>query len=223
MVQLNPSGITVLISSASIGFANVIADHLLRRPQVAEVHVPADVEATLALLAKNAFDMHLVGGASLDYVRRSRKEALGTGRVFNDSGELVLMMNEPEPFRALLAMDWGFSRSIDMRLAMDDIVDRILAPVGSDPWTEDLLENFPVGDGKDAPRMSAIFRDKIDVAIIEGILEGLSDPEIAERINYAVQSVRNRVSRILMAARCRNRTHFAVRMMQVRPTRQTGT
>lgn len=223
MVHLNPSGITILISSASIGFANVIADHLLRRPQVAEVHVPADVGATLALLANNAFDMHLVGGASLDYVRRARKEALGTGRLFNDSGELVLMMNEPEPFRALLAMDWGFSRSIDMRLAMDDIVDRILAPVGSDTWTEDLLENFPVGDGKDAPRMSTIFRDKVDVAIIEGILEGLSDPEIAERINYAVQSVRNRVSRILMTARCRNRTHFAVRMMQVRPTRQTGT
>ena len=213
----------ILISSASIGFAGVLADHLRRRPQVAEVQVPVNVEATLALLSSDRFDLHLVGGASLDYVRRSRDRAMGTGRFFNDSGELVLMMNEPEPFRALLAMDWGFSRAVDMRLTMEDIVDRVLAPVGSVAWTEDLLENFPFGDGEDAPQLSVILRDKVDVAIVEGIMEGLSDPEIAERIDYAVQSVRNRVSRILMAARCRNRTQFAVRMMQVRSARRTGT
>jgi len=213
----------ILISSASIGFAGVLADHLRRRPQVAEVQVPVNVEATLALLSSDKFDLHLVGGASLDYVRRARHDAMESGRVFSVSNERVLMMNDPDPFRALLALEWGFSRTIDMRLSMEDIVEHIVAADGSPLWEADQLANFPLGDGEDPPRLSSIFRDKVDVAIVEGIMEGLSDPEIAERINYAVQSVRNRVSRILMAAECRNRTQFAVRMMKAKPIQQTGT
>ena len=53
-------------------------------------------------------------------------------------------------------------------------------------------------------------RDEVDDQIMDGIAEGLSDVEIAGAIHYAVQSVRNRVSRILQDSGVRNRTELAV-------------
>lgn len=223
MGQGTTQGMKVLISSASIGFAEMLADLLRLRPEVESVDVPRNVEETLVALEAEEFSVHLVGGASLEYVRRSRDDAINSHRTFSASGELVLMMNEPEPFRVLLAREWGFSRVIDMRLPLESIVDRILAQPDTETWTEDLIDNFQVGESAAAPTLSEICRDKVDMSIVEGIVEGLSDPEIAARINYAVQSVRNRVSRILAASECRNRTHFAVQMMRVRNVRRTGT
>lgn len=61
--------LAIMISSASIGFADMLADRLRARPDVARVEVPVDVTATLKLLTRDRFDLHFVGGASLDYVR----------------------------------------------------------------------------------------------------------------------------------------------------------
>lgn len=149
--------------------------------------------------------------------------AASSTRDYFPSGEKVLMMNEPEPFRALLAMEWGFSRVIDMRLPIPQIIDRMVARPGSHEWHEDQIANFPLIDARGSPKLSELCRDSVDIAIVEGIIEGMSDPEIALRINYAVQSVRNRVSRILTTAGCRNRTHFAVSMVRVRAVPKTGT
>ena len=133
------------------------------------------------------------------------------------------MLNEPDPYRVLVARSWNYERVIDMRLPLEDIVERMLAPRGSSLWHEDEIGRFHIGEGANRPTLNDICRDEIDATIIEGIIEGLSDPEIADRINYAVQSVRNRVSRILMASQSRNRTHFAVRMVRSSPVRRTGT
>lgn len=215
--------LAIMISSASIGFADMLADRLRARPDVARVEVPVDVTATLKLLTRDRFDLHFVGGASLDYVRGAREMAASSTRDYFPSGEKVLMMNEPEPFRALLAMEWGFSRVIDMRLPIPQIIDRMVARPGSHEWHEDQIANFPLIDARGSPKLSELCRDSVDIAIVEGIIEGMSDPEIALRINYAVQSVRNRVSRILTTAGCRNRTHFAVSMVRVRAVPKTGT
>ena len=46
------------------------------------------------------------------------------------------------------------------------------------------------------------------------IVEGLTDPEIAEKLHYAVQSIRNRVSRLLAESGARNRTHLVALFLQ---------
>lgn len=213
---------SILISSASIGFANVIADLLRREPGVEHVVVPADAKEMLNVLEETKFDLHLVGGGSIDFHISVRQSALARGR-YHESREIALMLNEPDPFRVLVALGWNARRVLDMRLPLDEIARRIVALPGSPLWSEDEISRFRLGPEDDSPTLGDIYRDDIDLAIIQGIIEGLSDPEIAERINFAVQSVRNRVSRILMSSQSRNRTHFAVRMLRSHSKRQTGT
>lgn len=53
------------------------------------------------------------------------------------------------------------------------------------------------------------FRDDTDGDIIRLITAGLSNIEIAERVHLSVQTVRNRISRLLETSGARNRTHLA--------------
>ena len=53
------------------------------------------------------------------------------------------------------------------------------------------------------------FRDETDGDIVRLITAGLSNTEIAERVFLSVQTVRNRISRLLEASGARNRTHLA--------------
>lgn len=214
---------TILISSASVGFANLIADFLRKNPSVDKVVVPGNAHEMLSILEHEQFDLHLVGGGSIDFYRSVKGLAADSGRAFHRSGEMTMMLNGPDPFRVLLARQWGTARVIDMRLTLEEIVTRMLAPRHSPLWNEDTIANYRLDSDPGAPTVDMICRDAIDLAIIEGIVEGLSDPEIAERVNYAVQSVRNRVSRILAVSQSRNRTHFAVRMLRASSVRRTGT
>lgn len=53
------------------------------------------------------------------------------------------------------------------------------------------------------------FRDETDGDIVRLITAGLNNNEIAERVFLSVQTVRNRISRLLEASGARNRTHLA--------------
>lgn len=53
------------------------------------------------------------------------------------------------------------------------------------------------------------FRDDTDGDIVRLITAGLNNNEIAERVFLSVQTVRNRISRLLEASGARNRTHLA--------------
>jgi len=53
------------------------------------------------------------------------------------------------------------------------------------------------------------YRDETDGDIVRLITAGLSNTEIAERVFLSVQTVRNRISRLLEASGARNRTHLA--------------
>jgi hypothetical protein len=52
------------------------------------------------------------------------------------------------------------------------------------------------------------YRDDIDASIVRLIAYGFSNHEIAENIFLSVQTVRNRISRLLVESGARNRTHL---------------
>lgn len=53
------------------------------------------------------------------------------------------------------------------------------------------------------------YQDLLDQSLVRLISVGLTNDEIAQRLNFSVQTIRNRVSRILAASGARNRTHLA--------------
>lgn len=201
----------------------MLAELLRADSGVESVVVPTSADEMLAIIEHRQFDLHLVGGGSIDFHRNVRSRALEEGRTFQPSREIALMLNEPDPYRVLLARRWGATRVLDMRRPLDQVVQRILAEPGSPLWNEEEIGHFSIDGLPGSPTLEMICRDEVDFSIMEGIIEGLSDPEIAQRVNYAVQSVRNRVSRILVASHSRNRTHFAVRMVRPSKIVPTGT
>ena len=58
--------------------------------------------------------------------------------------------------------------------------------------------------------LGEICRDEADAQIIALIIRGFSNDEIAEEIFIALQTVRNRISRLLSAAGVKNRTQLAI-------------
>lgn len=53
------------------------------------------------------------------------------------------------------------------------------------------------------------YRDSVDEDIVRLISYGFSNAEIAESIRYSVQTVRNRISQLLVASGARNRTQLS--------------
>lgn len=57
---------------------------------------------------------------------------------------------------------------------------------------------------------SVVYLDRIDYSIGSRVAQGMTDAEIASALGFALQTVRNRLHRILDRSRLRNRTELAV-------------
>lgn len=66
------------------------------------------------------------------------------------------------------------------------------------------------------------YRDDIDVSIVRMISYGFSNQEIAENIFLSVQTVRNRISRLLEGSGARNRTHLCTMFLLPYTSYQNG-
>lgn len=64
--------------------------------------------------------------------------------------------------------------------------------------------------GRQTLDLSRVCRDDVDVLIISLIIQGMGNDEIAKQTFIAIQTVRNRISRLLAAASAKNRTQLAI-------------
>lgn len=84
----------------------------------------------------------------------------------------------------------------------EEVFKAVMAPKGNSRSTV----RFPLT----SPYSGLIkYRDEVDEDIVRLITAGLSNNEIAEHVFLSVQTVRNRISRMLEASGARNRTHLA--------------
>jgi DNA-binding NarL/FixJ family response regulator len=56
--------------------------------------------------------------------------------------------------------------------------------------------------------------DEIDIRILIELIEGRTNDEIAAMVNLALQTVRNRISRLMKAAEVSNRTQLATLLLR---------
>jgi hypothetical protein len=66
------------------------------------------------------------------------------------------------------------------------------------------------------------YRDDIDVSIVRMISYGFSNQEIADNIFLSIQTVRNRISRLLEGSGARNRTHLCTMFLLPYTSYQNG-
>ena len=202
----------ILVSIKGSLFGPGLVDLLSGHPGVSQVDIADDFDGVLNALSSQRYDLHVVGIACLDIAFAIGRHHKRNGSALFDPAERVLVAVDPDPLAVMEVRRLGFARVMGPSL---DLVERLTCPVGSGVWRGDHVDNFPVGDSA-ATTLADICHDEVDRRIITLIVDGYSDAEIAEQMNYAVQSVRNRVSRMLQAGGFRNRTDLAVKMVKRR-------
>jgi len=187
-----------------------LVEILGRDSRISCVDFAGDMNAVVSALRRERYDIHLVGASCLGLALQiARMMTSGTSGMLLP-GERVLFAVEADPMQVLEARRVGFARVVGPSA---DLADRLLVPTGSVRWLNDAIDKFPVGRGSTAPRVVEICRDETDRRILVLLTQGMSDSDIAEKIHYGVQSVRNRVSRMLHRSGFRNRTELAVKML----------
>ena len=187
-----------------------LAEMLGREDRVTSVDIASDVSSIIDALCRERYGIHLVGSSCLGLAREVGRTMKADSSAAFVADERVLLAIEHNAVQTLEARRLGFSRIVGPSA---DLVDRLLAPVGSAIWFRDSIDEIPLGQGANAPRIGDVCRDETDRRILVLLTQGMSDSDIAEKIHYGVQSVRNRVSRMLHRSGFRNRTELAVKML----------
>ena len=122
----------------------------------------------------------------------------------------VLLARSPAPLFVSQARLFGFAGVVDTEVdtssavtAIQDLLTFGPPVAASELWTLDqsvLLEN----------RFCEHCRDTRDVEILRYIVDGHTDAQIAEMMNLNAQTVRNRVSNMLLESGMANRTQLAI-------------
>lgn len=201
------SGVDVLVSRTMESLGAMIAHMLSHDPRVGRADHATGRDAVVAMLSARQYDLHLIGESSLPICREITQAIAGSALSVNVPTRRILIGEAPSAMSVAQAIWMGFDGVIDLSrhagsASVGFLLDEPATPV-------EYLRLSATG----AP-IVAICHDKTDIRILTGIVEGLTDPEIAEKLHYAVQSIRNRVSRILAESGARNRTHLVALFLQ---------
>jgi DNA-binding NarL/FixJ family response regulator len=108
------------------------------------------------------------------------------------------------------SLSQGIDAVIDARLPVQEIIDQISLVCFSEKKATGVhaFQHWKLKETGIA--IGDICRDEADTQIVALIIRGFSNDEIAGEIFIALQTVRNRISRLLSAAGVKNRTQLAI-------------
>ncbi|MDA0371587.1 MAG: LuxR C-terminal-related transcriptional regulator [Actinomycetota bacterium] len=154
-----------------------------------------------------AVDGLVVHGVPLESVRRLVADLSPAVR---SSTVAVLLIRAPDPLLVSRAQLFGFAGVVDLALDTTSVIASIreLVELGpsieaSDIWT---LDSNAVLQSHFCQHC----RDTRDVDILRHIVDGHTDAQIAYKLNLNAQTVRNRVSNMLLESGMPNRTQLAI-------------
>jgi DNA-binding NarL/FixJ family response regulator len=104
----------------------------------------------------------------------------------------------------------GIVAVVDARLSVQEIINQISLVCCSEKKATgvQVFQHWKLKETSVA--LGDVCRDEADTQIVALIIRGFSNDEIAEEIFIALQTVRNRISRLLSAAGVKNRTQLAI-------------
>lgn len=158
---------------------------------------------------ESGLDLIVLGAPSLALFEFASNEAFQRG-ISMSRPKIVMLSSNITEHLIQEARTQGIDAVIDASLSADEVVNSVFAVVGSATTATGVSAfqhwKFDVrGSG-----LEDVCRDEVDVLIISLIIQGHGNEEIALQAYIAVQTVRNRISRLLAAAGAKNRTQLAI-------------
>ncbi|MEY3805953.1 MAG: Bacterial regulatory protein luxR family [Actinomycetota bacterium] len=210
-VTYNLLTVHVLICSRSRSKGQFAADLLAHDPLVEIVGMFHEDEEIRQALRTVPFDICILGPTSVD--KKFDLDPLAPG-VNYPVRKYVMLNVSPTAERVVLAHQLGMHDVVDVSLHMVDMRERFEKVLSGEVDLTKISSIMGVIEWLRPTNVVHHAQDEMDIRILMELVEGRTNEEIAASVHLALQTVRNRVSRLMKAAGVSNRTQLATLMLR---------
>jgi DNA-binding NarL/FixJ family response regulator len=167
-------------------------------------------------------DLIVLGAPCLKLIESASNEAFQRGTSVS-SPKIVIISSNVDSKLLDEAKAQGIDAVIDAQQSAEAVMNTVISILDSElkPTGVHAFQHWKFE--RSTADFSSICRDDTDVLIIELIIQGHSNDEIAEKTFSALQTVRNRISRLLSASGAKNRTQLAMMFSRADDSRRDKT
>jgi DNA-binding NarL/FixJ family response regulator len=201
----------VLICSRSEAKGQFAADILSQFPKITIAGRVSGDEAIRAALTTIAFDVCILGPTSVD--KKYDLDPLASG-VNYPVRKYVMLNTHVTTERVILAHQLGMNDVIDIGLHMASLNERLEKVLLGDVNLANIASITEIVQWLRSDNIAHLAQDEVDIRILIELIEGRTNEEIAATVNLALQTVRNRISRLMKAAEVSNRTQLATLLLR---------
>lgn len=201
----------VLICSRSEAKGRFAEDILSQFPNITIAGRVSGDEAIRAALTTIAFDVCVLGPTSVE--KKYDLDPLASG-VNYPLRKYVMLNTHVTTERVILAHQLGMNDVIDIGLHMATINDRLKKVLLGDIDLAHIASITEIVRWLRSDNIAHLAQDEMDIRILLELIEGRTNEEIATTVNLALQTVRNRISRLMKVAEVSNRTQLATLLLR---------
>jgi DNA-binding NarL/FixJ family response regulator len=158
---------------------------------------------------ESGLDLIVLGKPGLALFECASNEAFQRG-ISVSLPKVVMLSSNIDEHLVREAQSQGIDAVIDASLSADEVVSAVFSVIGSVEKATGVSAFQHWKFDSQSSDLQDVCRDEVDVQIISLIIQGHGNEEIALKTFIAVQTVRNRISRLLAAAGAKNRTQLAI-------------
>jgi DNA-binding NarL/FixJ family response regulator len=201
----------IVICNEKPGGGESVRNFLDKIPDLNVVRGLSSVEEIRSVVRDRCFDLCVIGARSLDWWKRIQPELAD---VYDCLGKKVVLSHVLTPEYLVKSYWLGLNDVLYSSLPLKEIVSRcreVLAGERDISTTQSAL-----GLAQYLPKESAFrfLKYDVDIEIMMMLVEGWTNEMIAERVCLALQTTRNRISRLLRDSGVDNRTQLALLMVR---------
>jgi len=168
-------------------------------------------EAISSALSSVDFDVCLLGPYSVE--KKYYLDPLARG-VNYPRRKYVMLTTHVTAERVILAHQLGMNDVIDIGIHMTSLSDRMQSVLREEIDLASIGSISEIVRWLRSENIAHFAQDEADIRILIELMEGRTNEEIAAKVNLALQTVRNRISRLMKVAEVSNRTQLATLLVR---------
>lgn len=201
----------VLICSRSEAKGQFAADILSQFPNITIAGQVSGDEAIRTALTTMSFDICILGPTSVE--KKYDLDPLASG-VNYSLRKYVMLNTHVTTERVILAHQLGMNDVIDIGRYMASLNERLEKVLLGHINLANIASITEIVRWLRSDNIAHLAQDEMDIRILIELIEGRTNEEIATTVNLALQTVRNRISRLMKAAQVSNRTQLATLLLR---------
>lgn len=201
----------ILLAASCPNIGTVYKNFLLEYEEIDEVFVAHSIQECIEVFAERSVDLTAVSKELLKHM--PRVDALLTASNVHRPKK-VLMTQEVSGRLIVEAIRYGFNDVIGLGQPADEIMLRIHMVMRGETDLSQLSYVQGIRERVGEDNKARFANDEVDLRILLQLAYGHSNKEISDAVFLSLQTVRNRISRLMQVTQAQNRTQLALMFLQ---------